>query len=407
MKKGVVKIVALIVILILSLNTIVIAASSQLQDVDKKIKEKEAELNGIQEEKSDTMQQVENISSEITQFEDEINELDGKILELNSKITEAQDDLNKAQDNYTKQEELLKERLIATYEAGQTSYLDVILSSKSLTDFISNYYLVTQIAKNDKALMQKILEEKKQIQTAKETLETSKSELDTSKSTKKNKQNQLEIAKKEKNKKVAELSADEKETQSEIDKFEADKAAIKAEIAAASKKYTNSGGNKGGNTSGGNSGPGKPSASGFMRPVSASVTCGWLGYPGHYGIDYGASYGTPVYASKSGVVFKSLTKTGDIPNYGSDGNYVGSFSSYGEQIIIDHEDGTMTLYAHGKPGSRLVSKGQRVSQGQQIMSVGNTGNVKPRPTQSNPTNGTHLHFEIFINGIQVNPANYV
>ena len=144
-----------------------------------------------------------------------------------------------------------------------------------------------------------------------------------------------------------------------------------------------------------------------MRPVSAGVTCGYLGYSGHYGIDFGASYGTPVLASKAGTVYKSVTKTGGIPNYGSNGNYVGSFSSYGEYIIIDHEDGTMTLYAHGMPGSRLVSEGQRVSQGQQIMSVGNTGNVRPRPSPSAPTNGTHLHFEIYVNGNQVNPANYI
>ena len=72
----------------------------------------------------------------------------------------------------------------------------------------------------------------------------------------------------------------------------------------------------------------------------------------------------------------------------------------------------MTLYAHGKPGSRLVHKGDTVKQGQQIMSVGNTGNVLPRPTKSNPTGGKHLHFEVQIlnasgRAVAVNPAPYL
>ena len=67
----------------------------------------------------------------------------------------------------------------------------------------------------------------------------------------------------------------------------------------------------------------------------------------------------------------------------------------------------MTLYGHMKPGSRTVSAGQKVKQGQVIGTVGNTGNCKPRPTASNPTQGTHLHFEVRIKGLPVNPIPYL
>ena len=67
----------------------------------------------------------------------------------------------------------------------------------------------------------------------------------------------------------------------------------------------------------------------------------------------------------------------------------------------------MTLYGHLKPGSRLVSEGQTVQQGQVIATVGNTGNCQPRPSSSNPNNGTHLHFEVRINGRCVNPLPYL
>ena len=120
-----------------------------------------------------------------------------------------------------------------------------------------------------------------------------------------------------------------------------------------------------------------------------SITCGWYGYAGHTGVDFSGSgiSGKPILAAKSGTVVTSTAL-----KY-SNGNY----RSYGEYIVINHHDGTMTLYAHGAPGSRLVSKGQSVSQGQQIMSVGTTGN----------STGYHLHFEVWLNGVRVNPVNYL
>ena len=75
----------------------------------------------------------------------------------------------------------------------------------------------------------------------------------------------------------------------------------------------------------------------------------------------------------------------------------GKYVSYGEYIIIDHQDGTMTLYAHGLSGSRLVKEGDYVSQGQQIMSVGSTGN----------STGPHLHFEVFVGGKRTNPTSFL
>ena len=125
-------------------------------------------------------------------------------------------------------------------------------------------------------------------------------------------------------------------------------------------------------------------------------------------MDFGGNYGKPVVAAKSGTVVISETLTGTIPNYDSNGNLIGKYRSYGEYIAILHDDGNITLYAHGKPGSRLVKEGQKVNQGQQIMTVGNTGNVSPRPTPSNPRGGAHLHFEIRVNGSQrVDPSKYL
>ena len=101
----------------------------------------------------------------------------------------------------------------------------------------------------------------------------------------------------------------------------------------------------------------------------------------HTGIDVAASTGTPIYAARGGQVIMS--------EYGTGVNW-----SYGNFVVIDHGDGTTTLYAH--MSSRAVSEGELVQQGQTIGAVGTTGNVK----------GAHLHFEVRINGQRTDPEAY-
>lgn len=111
-------------------------------------------------------------------------------------------------------------------------------------------------------------------------------------------------------------------------------------------------------------------------------------YAGHTGIDININVkGKSVVAADSGTVIES----GALRTSG------GSYKSYGEYIMIKHNDGTVTLYGHLKQGSRKVKKGDKVTRGQVIAKVGSTGN----------STGTHLHFEVRINGKPVNPLNYL
>ena len=163
MKRVSLKVLGVIVIIIMiGLQTSLSYAVSQkdIDSIDNQIEEKKEELNNIQTEKSETMKQVEELTSKINDYQAQIDEMDGKIADLNNKIQESEEKINKAQEDYNKQEELLEARLVATYEAGETSFLDVLLSSDSITDLISNYYLVTEIATNDAELLDKIQKEK-------------------------------------------------------------------------------------------------------------------------------------------------------------------------------------------------------------------------------------------------------
>ena len=391
MRKIGLKIVGIIVIaiIVLQFNVVIAATKSELNassnETDQKIEEAKEELENINAEKSETLQQVEDLIMQISSAQSEIDELDNQIEEMNTQIEEAQSKLDDKQEEYDDKQELLEKRLVAAYEAGETSYLDVLLSSSSLTDLISNYYMLSEITQSDMELMDKIKKEQEEIEEAKQTLETSKQELDNAKAEKQQKTVELKNTKNQKDSYVAQLDEQEKNTQAELEQFEQDKRDIQAQLAEIARKEAENAGNS--NIS---NIPNNPSSSGYIRPiVGYSITTGWMGYSGHTGVDFSGAgiSGKPVLAVKAGTVVTSTAL-----KYAN-----GNYRSYGEYIVINHHDGTMTLYAHGAPGSRLVSAGQTVSQGQQIMSVGTTGN----------STGYHLHFEVRINGSPVNPAPYL
>lgn len=121
----------------------------------------------------------------------------------------------------------------------------------------------------------------------------------------------------------------------------------------------------------------------LIQPISGTITSRFGSSSSrrsgaHTGLDIGASKGTPIHAAASGTV-----------------TFAGKKGSYGNMIVITHENGVQTYYAHC---SKLyASAGQTVSQGDTIAAVGSTGN----------STGPHLHLEIRINGLAYNPQNYL
>lgn len=98
----------------------------------------------------------------------------------------------------------------------------------------------------------------------------------------------------------------------------------------------------------------------------------------HAGIDFGAPRGTPIYAVADGKVVLAGTR-----------------ASYGKVVVVEHENGYRTLYAHAS--ELLVRAGQKVGAGDTIAKVGSTGR----------STGAHLHFEVHRSGERVDPAPYL
>ena len=410
MKKYMFKLMGIVTILIfmLQVNFSIAATTTELNNEkeqnQQEIEEKNQQKEEIQAKKSATVEEIEKITTQIQDYENQINELDTKIQDLSNQIQESEEKLNKAQEDYTKQEELLEARLVANYEAGETSFLDVLLSSDSITDLISNYYLVTEIATNDAELLDKIQKEKEEIEAMKTSLETSKKELDTSKAEKQSVSTQLQSSKAEKDQYVTKLTADEQAIQSQIDELNEANKSIDAEIKQKEaemkrkleeykkQQQQNNSSSSSGSNGGTSTGGGAVSSSGFIYPVPSAysrITTGINYSSGQYhgAVDFGSAgiNGQPVYAVADGIVYTAKALT----------------TSYGNYVIIMHDNGLYTLYAHGQAGSIRVSEGQRVTQGQQIMNIGSTGN----------SSGPHLHFEVRVSpgtyDCRRNPMNYL
>ena len=161
--------IVLIIMIVITYNNISIGASiSDLQDqqssVSDKIEEQEQKLEEINTEKSETLTSVEQLSSQISSYESEIEQLNEQIASLENQIKEAQEQIAKDEEQYKKDQEALNERLVTIYENGETSYLDVLLSSSSLTDFISGYYIVSELTAYDTEMLEKLEEEKQKIE---------------------------------------------------------------------------------------------------------------------------------------------------------------------------------------------------------------------------------------------------
>lgn len=375
--------ILLSIVLILGLTSNVFASlQSDKKELQNKIDEAKDRKDDVKLELSQSQQAIEDLNSSIAENQDKLTDLAKELSNLSTDIAKLKSDLEETQKEYTKQEELLKDRITAQYVAGETSFLDVLLKSKGFSDFLSNYFLVSEILENDSYLLKTIENQKIKIEKDKQDLEDKQKSVKTKKAEQEKVQVVLNNQKVEKQNKINALSDEDKKLQKEIDNYTSEIRRVEREIANAA---SNAGSHYNGNITG--SGVLKwplPSQYGRSRitsyfgnreqPVPGAST-------NHRAIDIGVPVGTPVYAAADGYV---VTK-----------GYSGVRGNY---IMVKHADNLYTFYQHLKSVS--ASPGQNVKVGQTIAYSGNTG----------IGSGPHLHFEVRTSpnyGSEVNPLNYL
>ena len=382
MKETLRKILIIISILILCTTLSTGSIATDISDLDKQKKEVSEELNKknkqleyVNEELTTALLEIQKLDDEILQYETDLNKYETQLSKLQTSIDEAIEKIDLVQEDYQTREEILRERLVEMYKAGDVTYLEVLLSSKSLTEFISSYFLMRQLVEYDNKLIEQVEREKNDLEYTKAKLEKEQKEVKTIKAKKEQTTIILNNKKTLQKAHVNKLSEEEKKLQKEIIEYKKEVYRIQSLISQVSGEpnlqiqYT-----------GGD----------MIWPVAKEGTAitsyyeqrehpitGIIHY--HSGIDIGNAYfGTPVVAALDGYV-----------------SYAGWLGGYGNCVIINHGNGVSTLYGHGQ--AILTTLHKEVKQGELIMEVGSTVN----------STGPHLHFEIRINGYTVNPLLYV
>ena len=339
---------------------------NKLQTVDK-------DLSLVQDELSENLQQVDLLDQQIEQAQKEIEESNKKIEKLNIKNQNIEARLKVATDKYEKQKTLLESRLVAMYEAGEVEYLDVILSSADISEFLSNYVLVDEIIENDKNFLNEVEEKKQIIEIASQNLKENIQQLNIIKSSQERDCKILDNIKKIREKYIAKLSDQEKDIQKQIDEYKLEFQKVNKEILDIAYSDGLLDDYVGGS---------------LIWPVPGYTTItsnyGMRVHPitGYYslhtGVDIGAPMGTDFVAANDGIVTKAYYNT-----------------AYGNMVMIDHGGGISTLYAHGS--EILVSVGQPVKKNEPVLKVGSTGY----------STGPHAHFEVRLNGVVTNPMDFI
>lgn len=365
-------------------------AKGKITSLEAEKKKTEAAIKKLESLKDNTEEYVRSLDLELDDLNTEIMLLEENISKQTKNIEATTIRLGEAEAQEAEQYESMKLRMKYMYEKGESSYLDLILQSESMSELLNRAEYIRKITEYDRKKLDEYEEVSLQIAEDKLRLEKEKEDLLILQEQTEAKQASVEALVNEKTEelkrvdiqigeKTAEAKAYEKDIKAQEDQIRRIEAELKRQEEEARKKAEAEG--KTYNTvSLGNINFIWPCpASGRITSVFGERESPTEGAStDHKGIDIGAPTGTNIVASADGTV--------TISTYSySAGNY----------IMLNHGGGVSTVYMHCS--KLLVSVGDKVKQGDVIAKVGSTGY----------STGPHLHFGIRHNGTYVNPSKYV
>lgn len=403
---------------------------NQYKEIEDRIEKNEKELANVEKDIRTNEDKLEDLESQISDINDQIDLLDERMDVLNGDIDSLQEsidlttsDINVINSQIAEIEaqiaetdalmdetrEMLLLRIRESYMSGEASTLELLFSSGDISSFFARKELVTRVSEEDSLLIAELTakvaqldELQTQLETQKTELETKKTQLDSQMDTLNDRQSDLESSittqqgkKSEATKKqdevkylLTELDKDSEAYKKTIARQRKEREALEAEIDEYIRKH--------GSTQGDTPDEEYNNDGDMLWPVAGEtrLTATYPSYSDgspHWGIDIvksdGNTRGQPFRAAQGGEVI--IAK--------NDGNWNSGFGNY---CVVDHGDGTQTLYAHSD--GLVVKEGQIVQKGEKLGAIGATGNVT----------GPHLHFEVRVKKAdgsvsRVNPLNYV
>lgn len=338
----------------------------ELSDLQKEIEQYKALISSRKKTETSVLQELEYLEKQMELAEKELAYINTRMTYLGKDIAETTAAVESIQEQLDSQKAAFEARLTSIYKAGSISYLEVLLQSESLSDFLSRIHYLKVIAEQDTLLIEEYNAGRVLLMEKKASLEANLADMESQKRSYEDKRFEVASRSSDRERYLAEVEADKKRLERALDEMEAQTKALEEEIRKLQAEN-----------------PLEARELSMVWPCSGgwiSSEYGWRLHPTlnynrfHAGVDYAANTNAPILAAESGVVILA-----------------GSNGGYGLCVIIDHGGGVSTLYGHAN--KILVKKGQQVIRGEKIALVGSTG----------ISTGPHLHFEVRVNGETQNP----
>lgn len=355
-------------------------AQDEKAQMEKALKEAQSTIEDLKDSKGDIESKVTELNQQLIDISARITDLENQLTAKSEDIQETKDELAGAKEREAQQYADMKVRIQFMYENGQTSYLEALLSSRNISEFLNSADYIAQIQSYDRQKLTEYQDTVESIVNLEVQLEQEYTDLEALKSTVESNKATVAAMMRQKESELADISGDIEDAQSDADYYAAEIQAQEELIAAIKRAEAEKA------AAGVEEHPYTGGAFRWPCPSSTRVTSDYGtrvspmsgASSNHKGIDIGASAGADIIAAADGTVTAA------------------SYSSAaGNYVMIDHGGGLYTVYMHAS--SLLVSPGQTVSAGDVIAKVGSTG----------ISTGSHLHFGVSLNGSYVSPWSYL
>ncbi len=375
-------IAVLTVILLSTVSETVYDKQHQLQGLNGQIVATRTQIRQLLDQEHALQAQIAALDAQLASVQAQIDQETAKLVVLGQQVDQAKEQLAQKQAELAKHIADFGHRMRIMYKSGQVNGLELIFSAANFTDLMNRIFFFNDIVREDRRQLAELQKERAAIEVMKADLEAKQAEQAQVVKQIKDQKAQLQTVRDQRAAREQQIAAIEAQFQRQLAEMQAQRAALQEQIAALIRESYRA-----------------RSSGKWKWPMDGVITQGFgcTSYPFepyepscpskhfHSGIDIAADYGTPVHAADGGIVH----------NFTMGCSWGSGLCGYGRYVVIVHAGGFTTLYGH--LSSWAVGDGVQIEKDTVIGYEGSTGN----------STGAHVHFEMDLAGMPVDPLAYL